>query len=79
MFYIKVWKLKHYMFSHKVEIGLRKGEKKMVGYINCTHLHAPEGKCYDAFTEIVYLGKLQFCLFIHLRVISKPRIYPVQG
>ncbi len=43
------------MFSHKVEIGLRKGEKKMVGYINCTHLHAPEGKCCDAFTEIVYL------------------------
>lgn len=27
----------------KVDIGLQKSEKRMVGFINCTHLHAPEG------------------------------------
>ncbi|XP_036414574.1 sphingomyelin phosphodiesterase 5 [Colossoma macropomum] len=26
----------------KLQIGLQKGEKKMVGFFNCTHLHAPE-------------------------------------
>ncbi|KAI4891933.1 hypothetical protein NFI96_021904 [Prochilodus magdalenae] len=26
----------------KVDVGLQKGEKKMVGFFNCTHLHAPE-------------------------------------
>ncbi|KAI5611875.1 sphingomyelin phosphodiesterase 5 isoform X1 [Silurus asotus] len=31
------------LLSLKVQTGLQKGEKKMVGFINCTHLHAPEG------------------------------------
>ncbi|MCJ8745407.1 hypothetical protein PDJAM_G00129790 [Pangasius djambal] len=31
------------LLSLKVQTGLQKGEKKMVGFFNCTHLHAPEG------------------------------------
>ncbi|XP_066536868.1 sphingomyelin phosphodiesterase 5 [Hoplias malabaricus] len=31
------------LLSLKVQLGLQRGEKKMVGYFNCTHLHAPEG------------------------------------
>ncbi|XP_007241132.3 sphingomyelin phosphodiesterase 5 [Astyanax mexicanus] len=30
------------LLSVKVQIGLDKGERRMVGYFNCTHLHAPE-------------------------------------
>ncbi|TSK20081.1 Sphingomyelin phosphodiesterase 5 [Bagarius yarrelli] len=31
------------LLSLKVHTGVQKGEKKLVGFINCTHLHAPEG------------------------------------
>lgn len=34
--------LKH--FADQVDTGLQEGEKKMIGFFNCTHLHAPEGK-----------------------------------
>lgn len=32
------------LFVSQVQTGLEKGEKRMVGFINCTHLHAPEGR-----------------------------------
>lgn len=50
------------MFFSKVDIGLQKGEKRMVGYINCTHLHAPEGKSsyfLVLFKEVVNLYLVQ--------------------
>uniref|UniRef100_A0A8C1SD37 sphingomyelin phosphodiesterase n=1 Tax=Cyprinus carpio TaxID=7962 RepID=A0A8C1SD37_CYPCA len=45
------------LLTVKVEIGLRKGEKKMVGYINCTHLHAPEGDGAIRFEQLNMLTK----------------------
>ncbi|KAG7318033.1 hypothetical protein KOW79_019068 [Hemibagrus wyckioides] len=32
------------LLSLKVQTGLEKGEKKLVGFVNCTHLHAPGGE-----------------------------------
>ncbi|XP_052368541.1 LOW QUALITY PROTEIN: sphingomyelin phosphodiesterase 5 [Oncorhynchus keta] len=32
------------LLSAKVLVGQNQKEKKLVGYFNCTHLHAPEGK-----------------------------------
>ncbi|XP_026083649.1 sphingomyelin phosphodiesterase 5-like [Carassius auratus] len=45
------------LLTVKVDIGLRKGEKKMVGYINCTHLHAPEGDGAIRFEQLNMVTK----------------------
>ncbi|XP_051576163.1 sphingomyelin phosphodiesterase 5 [Myxocyprinus asiaticus] len=45
------------LLSLKVEIGLQKGDKKMVGYFNCTHLHAPEGHGGIRFEQLNMLTK----------------------
>ncbi|XP_052002762.1 sphingomyelin phosphodiesterase 5-like [Xyrauchen texanus] len=45
------------LLSVKVEIGLQKGDKKMVGYFNCTHLHAPEGHGATRFEQLNMLTK----------------------
>ncbi|XP_051575271.1 sphingomyelin phosphodiesterase 5-like [Myxocyprinus asiaticus] len=45
------------LLSVKVEIGLQKGDKKMVGYFNCTHLHAPEGHGGIRFEQLNMLTK----------------------
>uniref|UniRef100_A0A8C1XH18 sphingomyelin phosphodiesterase n=1 Tax=Cyprinus carpio TaxID=7962 RepID=A0A8C1XH18_CYPCA len=45
------------LLTVKVEIGLQKGDKKMVGYINCTHLHAPEGDGAIRFEQLNMLTK----------------------
>ncbi|XP_056115433.1 sphingomyelin phosphodiesterase 5 [Rhinichthys klamathensis goyatoka] len=45
------------LLAVKVEIGLQKGEKKMVGYINCTHLHAPQGDGEIRFEQLNMLTK----------------------
>lgn len=41
----------------KVDVGLQKGGKRMVGYMNCTHLHAPEGDGEIRFEQLNMLTK----------------------
>lgn len=45
------------LLAVKVDIGLQKGEKRMVGFINCTHLHAPEGDGAIRFEQLNMLSK----------------------
>lgn len=43
----KVKKNRLFFFLNvQVLIGQNQKQKKVVGYFNCTHLHAPEGKSY---------------------------------
>ncbi|XP_062841594.1 sphingomyelin phosphodiesterase 5 [Trichomycterus rosablanca] len=51
------------LLSVKVDTGLQKGEKKMVGFFNCTHLHAPEGdgviRCEQLDMLTKWIGEFQ--------------------
>lgn len=43
-------------FPCQVQTGLQTGEKNMVGFFNCTHLHAPQGRTSSRLAPRIFIS-----------------------